>query len=159
MAKRKSALNQILLALLPYSRQNLLLSFNPNKFFNELEKSTGYSKRTLRKAYTRGQQRGLILGKSKPRISSEGHKIIRPFIATKLGSQTVLMVIFDIPEQSYATRQKFREVLKSWEFVQIQKSVWASDMDYREQLLEVISELGVGRYVQIFEAFKLFPSR
>jgi len=69
------------------------------------------------------------------------------------------MVIFDIPEQSYATRQKLRETLKSWDFIQIQKSVWASDMDYRESLLEVISELGIGRHVQVFEAYKLFPIR
>jgi len=159
MAKPKSALTQILLALVPYSRQNILLSFSPNRFFNELEKSTGYSQRTLQKAYRRGQQRGLISGSAKPKVSPAGFKVIRPYTAVKLGDQTVLMVIFDIPEQSYATRQKLRETLKSWDFIQIQKSVWASDMDYRESLLEVISELGIGRHVQVFEAYKLFPIR
>lgn len=68
------------------------------------------------------------------------------------------MVIFDIPESSAAIRQRLRDLLKELEFKQIQKSVWSTEFDHRETLVEAIAELKAGKYVQIYEAAKLFPS-
>ena len=50
-------------------------------------------------------------------------------------------------------------MLKEWNFRQVQKSVWESDMDYEEPLIDVIAELKLGRYVEIFEGARIFPSK
>ncbi len=154
---KKSALKQILLALLPYSRQNLMLSFSPNRFFNELEQQTGYNRRSLKQAYDRGQDRGLISPGSS-QLTTKGYKEIQPFIATRLKNQAKIMVVFDIPEQNAIGRRRLRAVLKSWQFNQVQKSVWATDMDYREALVGIIAELKLSGYVEIYECARLFPS-
>lgn len=157
MAKKRSALTHILLALIPYSRQNLLLSFSPNRFFNELERNSGYSQPALKVAYKRAQQRGLIEKSKVPKLSPKGFKEIKPFTASYLESGAQLMVIFDIPENRAADRQRFRAFLKSWQFKQVQKSVWTTELDHRESLVDAITELKLGRFVEIYECAKLYP--
>lgn len=159
MAKKKNALTFVLLALIPYSRQNLLLSFSPNRFFNELERESGYNQAALKVAYRRGQQRGLIKKSVTPQLTSRGLFAIQPFVATQLQNNAALMVIFDIPENRAADRQRFREMLKKWQFAQVQKSVWVTDLDYRESLISVITDLKIGRYVEIYESARLFPDK
>lgn len=153
--RNKSPLIFVLMALVPYSRQNLMLSFKPNQFFNELEKASGYKRAALERAYSRGQQRGMISIRS-PRATSKGLREVKPFTATKLHSGK-LMVIFDIPEDRASTRQNFRRLLRSWDFKQVQKSVWMTDKDYAQDLIDIIAELKLGQYVQIYESAKVFP--
>lgn len=154
---RRSALTHILLALIPYSRRNLLLSFKPHQFFNELERSTGYSQAALRVAYNRGKQRGLIKKSNNSGLTVDGIKKIQPFTATHLKNNARLMVIFDIPEDRAADRQKFRSFLKNLDFKQVQKSVWATEMDHRETLIDTITDLRLGRFVEFYECARLFP--
>ncbi|PJE65287.1 hypothetical protein COU91_02475 [Candidatus Saccharibacteria bacterium CG10_big_fil_rev_8_21_14_0_10_47_8] len=159
MTKKHSALTQVLLALIPYSRQNLLLSFSPNKFFNELEKTSGCRTETLKAAYKRGEHRGLIDKKAKaPKLTKLGFRKVLPFVATRLSGQVTLMVIFDVPEKHSGKRQQLRRLLKDWEFRQVQKSVWSTNLDYRQELVEVISELELGGFVEIYESARLFPT-
>lgn len=151
---KHSALKFVLLGLVPYSRQNLMLSFKPSNFFSELEKQTKYSERTLKQAYTRAQKRGLI-DSLQPKLTSAGYRQIQPFIAKRLKNEAQLMVIFDVPEVEAALRRKFRWILRGWGFQQVQKSVWISDMDYRAALKNVISDLGIYGYAEIYECSKL----
>lgn len=155
--RQNSALKTILLALIPYSRQNMLLSFSPNRFFNELERQSNYSQRTLKQAYARGQRAGLIQ-KDSGRLTNLGQREIRPFMATRLKGNARLMVIFDIPETDARARQHLRLTIKAWGFMQVQKSVWISDMDYREALINIIVDLELAGCVEIYEAVRLFPS-
>lgn len=67
------------------------------------------------------------------------------------------MVIFDVPEEELALRQRLRLQLKKWDFIQVQKSVWATDMDYKDHLIMFIDELGLRDCVEIYESAKLFP--
>ena len=67
------------------------------------------------------------------------------------------MVIFDIPEDEVGLRQRLRAQLKEWQFDQIQKSVWATDMDYRDALVGLITELSAEEYVEIYEGARLYP--
>ncbi|MEX1995558.1 MAG: CRISPR-associated endonuclease Cas2, partial [Candidatus Saccharimonadales bacterium] len=135
------------------------LSFKPNQFFNELERTSGYSQSTLKHAYWRGRQKGFIDDSGRiPNLTASGEGEIRPFVAKHLGNKARLMVIFDVPEEKAATRQQFRVLLKAWGFEQIQKSVWASDLDYRELLAEAISELRIARYVEVYECMRLIPT-
>lgn len=155
--RQSSALKFILMALVPYSRQNLLLSFSPNRFFNELERETGYSRKTIEQAYRRGQNRGLISHES-PSLTSVGMRAVQPFVATQLGNNASLLVIFDIPEENSIGRRQFRRILKIWGFEQVQKSVWKSELDYLQALRELIDELGLANQVEVHESVRLFPS-
>lgn len=156
-SRKKSALKFILLALIPYSRQNLLLSFSPNRFFNELEKQTGYSQKVLKESYKRGQTKGFIDTK-KPELTRKGYHQIQPFVATKLKHGGRLMVIFDVPEETAAARRRLRDLLKTWRFDQVQKSVWVTDFDYHEALIDAVGDLELGGCVEIYESARLFPS-
>jgi DNA-binding transcriptional regulator PaaX len=140
----------------------MLLTFKPNQFFNELEKISRHKEATLRAAYRRAQQQGLIEHKIQQdnnvaRLTDKGRRKIVRFTAEQLSSGAILMVIFDIPEDEGAARRKFRQVLKDWQFQQVQKSVWTTDKDYREDLVELIRELELDSYVQLYESARHFP--
>jgi len=144
--------------MVPYSKENLMLGFKPSKFFNELEKVSGHKQSTLKNAYWRGQRQGFIdsFGQQ-PKLTAKGMDEIKPFLAKHLDSHARLMVIFDVPEEKRVARHRLRMLLKSWGFEQIQKSVWATDMDYRELLVEEVGELGLEGCVEIYESLRLFP--
>ncbi|MGB4967425.1 MAG: hypothetical protein WBO35_04455 [Candidatus Saccharimonadales bacterium] len=57
---RHPALVYVLRGLFPPTRENLLLSFKPGLFFAELEKVSGYKKRTLQQTFYRARKQGLI---------------------------------------------------------------------------------------------------
>lgn len=103
----KSITKELLLALIPYTKQNILLSFRPNQFFNELEETTGYPKPSLKSAYYRAIKEKLIISRGNNlKISLKGRQIIQPFVAEKLSNDAKLMVIFDIPEEYAGRRQR-----------------------------------------------------
>lgn len=152
----KSITKELLLALIPYTKQNILLSFRPNQFFNELEETTRYPKPNLRSAYYRAIKEKLIINEGNDlKISLKGRQIIQPFIAEKLSNNAKLMVIFDIPEEYAGRRQRLRNLLKQLGFKQIQLSVWMSDKDHCSLLFESIVELELPQWVQLYEASKI----
>ncbi len=153
----KSALIHILLGLVPYTRQNMQLTFHPHRFFNELERLSGYSEKTLRVSLYRAERRGLVTRSTTGQmgLSLEARQAIQPFIAQKLRGGGKLMVIFDVPEEMAAARRRLRQTLQQFQFRQIQRSVWMSDMDSREVLRETIDNLCLQPYVQLYEAARL----
>ena len=159
-ARRKmSATTFILLALVPYTKQNLLLSFSPNRFFNELDKrTTPYSRKILREAYLRVQKSKLInITSNRLEFTAAGNRKVQPYIAKTLAKNVYVLVIFDIPERNTAARRRFRILLKELEFIQVQKSVWASRYDYVSMIEEMLDELKIHQYVQVFEAAHILP--
>lgn len=156
--RERSSLVYVLVALIPYSKPNLLLSYKPGLFFRELEKVSHYKRSTLQKAYYRGINSGLISNQDNgPRLTALGKRKVAPFVASKLGSNASLMVIFDIPEKRAADRRILRALLRQWNFKQVQKSVWVSGYDFREPLIEAITQLKLAEHVQIHENALLFP--
>jgi DNA-binding transcriptional regulator PaaX len=154
--REKSALTQILLALVPYTKQNLLLTFKPNLFFNELEKTSNKSASTLRVAFSRAKENKLFtIDNDRVSLSLKGRQIVQPLIAKKLVGGGQLMVIFDIPEDSADLRRKLRLLLIQLQFKQVQQSVWMSDMDYRTILADSIKDLGLQDWVQLYEAARV----
>lgn len=142
----------VLKGLMPYSRENVLLSFRPKQFFDELEASSKYNRNTLRSAYWRAQQSGLIKSGSSPRLTNKGEQTIKPYLAERLEGEVRLLVVFDIPESYSNVRRQFRTKLKEWQFQQIQKSVWSTNKDYRAPLRDLISELNIGNFVNFYES-------
>ena len=68
------------------------------------------------------------------------------------------IVIFDIPEQKRLIRDLFRRNLKKWGFKHLQKSVWISKKNVTEKLFSYIKDLGVEKWVWVFESDKYGPS-
>lgn len=156
--RERSALVYVLVALIPYSKPNLLLTYKPSLFFRKLEKKSPYKSSVLRNAYYRGVDSGLISqGSDIPRLTDLGKRKIAPFVASRLGNNASLMVIFDIPEARAADRRVLRTILKQWQFRQVQKSVWVSSYDFREPLIEAITQLRLAEHVQIHENSRIFP--
>ena len=150
----------VLLALVPYSRQNMKIMFAPNQFFYDLSKSTNKTQGTLRSAYLRGKNNGLIIQDQKSkqiRLTKQGLNTIEPFVAKKLKGHARLMIIFDIPEYQAGVRRQLRSILKAWQFKQIQKSVWVTNYDYVDSLKLAIKELNLSEFVQLYECAKVFP--
>jgi DNA-binding transcriptional regulator PaaX len=143
---------QILLALVPYTKQNLALTFHTATFFNNLEKSSGYSKKTLRVAYQRAKKSSLIIHDGdEVQLSLHARRIVQPFVAQKLGDNAQLMVIFDIPESSAHVRRSLRTLLVELKFQQVQRSVWLTDMDHVQLVRETIHDLDAGDWVKLYE--------
>lgn len=141
--------------MLPFTEPNYKLAFKPHLFFNDLENLTEHSTNNLRTAYGRAIDRGWIkLIDNKVQLSLEARQSIQPFIARKLKGAK-LMVIFDIPEESAYIRQKFRGVLKHFEFQQIQQSVWMTDRDHKEIIIETIDSFGLNSYVELYESIRI----
>jgi len=158
MVKRnqKSAITQILLALVPYTKQNLLLSFSPHRFFNELEKTSSYSAPSLRTAFSRGKKDGVFaINKDRVSLSLKARQVVQPYIAQQLSGGGQLMVIFDIPEDFSDRRRKLRLLLRQFGFKQIQQSVWMSNQDSREVLFDSILDLDIADWVQLYEAVRI----
>ncbi|HPF30926.1 MAG TPA: CRISPR-associated endonuclease Cas2 [Candidatus Saccharibacteria bacterium] len=155
--RKKSALTYVLLALIPYTKNNSYSYFKPNIFFNELEKDSGYSISTLRVSFSRAKDhRLIIIDGNNLSISLKGRQIIQPFIANQLESDGQLMVIFDIPEDSAELRRKFRLLLRQLGFSQIQQSVWMSIQDHQQILIDSINDLGLQGWVQLYKSNRIY---
>ena len=147
----------MLKALLPYSRENLTLSFSPGRFFYELERKSSYSNATIKGAYYRARKQSLISDEVLPRLTAKGKQKLQPFIATKLQENARLMVVFDIPEEKAELRRQFRTLLRELKFEQAQLSVWITDFDHKDILLEAVEDMQLDGYIQIYESARLFP--
>lgn len=150
--KYKSTTHYLLAALIPYSEANLKLVFVPRAFFADLAKLDNIKQATLRSAYGRAIQQGLIEidDHGVPRLTSKGQRKVRPYRSRKL-KDAKLMVIFDIPEVDRWKRRQLRALLRELSFKQEQKSVWTTVLDHREYLKSEVAELGLEKSVRIFE--------
>lgn len=156
--RQKTVLEHVLLGLVPYTRENFALTFKPHVFFGELERISGHDKKSLKAAYYRARSRGYLAEDGNVvRLTRDGERAILPFQATKLGGGARLLVMFDIPQRAAVHRQILRRFLKKQGFAMVQQSVWMSDMDYRQALIELVRELELVDYVEIHESVKLYP--
>ena len=148
--KRPSVIKEVLRALIPYSKTNLMLSTNPNKFFNYLEQTTGASRQTLHTTLSRAKKDKLLAKDNSNRWSLNWRGRMRANISppNKLNG-TQLLVLFDIPETQKRKRDQLRKYLKSQGFKQLQLSVWTTEYDVRDEIEEVLSGIGVTDYVKI----------
>lgn len=151
---KQSAIVFILKALVPYSEQNLQLAFNPSEFFNDLERTSSISRRTLIQTYARAKKNNLIDGERTPSLTLKGRQHVQPYVAKSLdGSQ--LMVIFDIPESHGEQRRQLRTLLQYLGFSQVQRSVWMSPNDHAELVSDTIVDLSLGDWVQVYEVSRI----
>lgn len=79
-------------------------------------------------------------------------KIMKKISENKKWDGKWRIVIFDIPEKHRKLRDVLRGKLREWEFVPVQKSVWASKKDGARQIREFTVEIGLSDWVKIFVA-------
>lgn len=145
--------------LLPLSRENLLLTYKPGRFFYELSKISGHREQTLRTAFSRAKRSGLIEidEETLPRLTAKGRLKAAPFASDKLTHKGKLLVIFDIPVSRGSTRRIFRQLLKNLGFKQVQQSVWVTEFDRRDIIIEAIAAYRLDGLVEFYEAARLHP--
>ncbi len=162
MSTNKSTLVYVLKSLVPYTDENLKLTYHPNAFFNELERMSErkmgrhISTATIRTTYYRAKNQSLIfVGDSgKPSLSHLGKRKIEVFKPNRL-PKSKLLVTFDIPETERQKRRILRQTLRELKFTQVQQSVWVSNYDGREMLIKDIEYLDIKNNVNLYEAFKI----
>lgn len=155
MMKHDTPLLYVLTALVPYTKQNLLLTFKPSAFFNELERLSPHSSRALRNSYNSAVRQQLISPGNVPHLTLRGRSRLQPFVAKQLGDDARLMITFDIPESQRKSRDAFRRLLRYFECAQVQKSVWITDKDCSELIKENAAELGISDMVDLYEVLPL----
>ncbi|MBI2596575.1 winged helix DNA-binding protein [Candidatus Daviesbacteria bacterium] len=121
-------------------------------------------KSALSKAIARLKEKGLIetdkkdIGQVVLKLTDEGKTVI---LLTGDGTASWdgkwRIVIFDIPEQKRLIRDLFRRNLKKWGFKHFQKSVWISKKNVTDKLFNYIRDLGVEKWVWVFESEKYGP--
>lgn len=154
MARLSEPTKFVLEAFIPYTKANLLLSFKPSMFFDELEKKSGRHKRSLQSAYYRAIDRGLIEidHQGIPRLTDKGHRKTKVYRPQRLKFGAHLIVIFDIPEEERYKRRRLRMLLRELSFRRVQQSVWETKYDHREYLRAEIAEMHLQEYVRVYEA-------
>lgn len=65
------------------------------------------------------------------------------------------LVIFDVPESERKTRDFFRSFLKEADFIQLQQSVWLTQKDIEEYLVELIRVAGAEKWIYVVTATKI----
>lgn len=157
--RKDSATHHVLKGLIPYTDSNLKLAYKPNLFFNELDKKLSKGKKStpklnnIKNAFKRSVNRGLITidETGVPRLTKKGRRALAPFEA-KIIKNAQLMVIFDIPEVKRWQRDKFRIVLKEFQFKQIQRSVWLTKLDCAYYIKLEIENLQLENDIKLYES-------
>ena len=145
----------ILKALIPYSQQNLKLSFHPTQFFDDLERASNFSRTTLQQSYARLKKKDYVTNDNNPTLTTKGSRYVQPFVAKQLEGGGQLMVIFDIPEDFGDRRRQLRNLLRQLGFTQTQRSVWITSYDHVQIIRDAIKELNIGDWVELYEVSKV----
>lgn len=82
------------------------------------------------------------------------HQPPAPSTYMRTASQTLTIVVFDIPERDRKKRDWIRATLKHLGFTQLQKSVWIGKVTLPETLLHDLKRFQLLRCVEIFAATK-----
>lgn len=153
--KYKSTTHYILSGLVPYTEANFQLAFHPHAFFNELERIGKYKSNAaaLRTSYYRAVKQGLIsIEDTSPMLTDKGKQKLARSEPSILSGQARLIVVFDIPESERHLRSRLRATLREFHFHPIQQSVWESEYDVKQYVLEAIRAEGIERYVKLYES-------
>lgn len=149
--KQHSTFHVLLRALMPYTKENLMLSFKPSQFFSELEKTTGSSRKSLQTAMSRAVKEGLVVRDGGvPVLTKSGEaraKLIPSGDPMKDGNY--FLVVYDIPNEFDYARRRFALELRALGFKQYQKSFWVSQKNYTDAIVDIMTDLKIGRFVTL----------
>lgn len=159
--KKRNVQKTILKAFIPFTEENILLAYSPNRYFNRLEymdrlvEMTQANRETVRVTISRAKRAGLLSVGSDGAPSTTWRGKIKAKVRPISKTQRSLIIIFDIPEARKKDRNQLRAYLQSNYCQMVQKSVWQTKYDIYDELLEVIEDIGIVRFVNVFMADKL----
>lgn len=167
MKIRKGGLSYILLTLLEGAVDGTVLlsdfAGNPGNY-SILGRDYPLKRSALSKAIARLKKRGLITREREDddkvilKLTNEGKTAMFLMVEDdKQWDGKWRVVVWDIPEQKRIIRNLFRRNLKKWGFKNLQKSVWVSKKDVYEKLTAYVKDLGIEKWVWIFESDKYSP--
>jgi len=152
----RTLLEEILLALIPYTKENITFTFNRSKFFYQLEKRRKINRRSVSSIISRAKGTGYLQevekkGEKFLSITAKGKiKILKYLVKDKKmawdGQWRVLF--FDIPEKYRKKRDILRTKLRELDFKKYQLSVWISPYDFTDEIQLLIDRLEIFPYVQ-----------
>jgi hypothetical protein len=156
--KARSKFEILLRALVPFTEENLTLTYKPAKFFANLEKATGSSRHSLESMVSRGVKQGYIKRDGGiPILTAEGKRRIQTIKnGEEMRDGNYFVVLYDIPEFLDGSRRRLAHELRVREFKQYQKSFWISEVNYSEEIIDIIAELNLGKYVTLGTFAKTF---
>ena len=168
MGIKKGSLSETLLKALEKTLDGYVrledFMYNPGYYAYREGLKYPLRKSALSKAIVRLRKRGLI-----ETDKTEANRLILKL--TDEGRTAILLneenignwdgkwriVVFDIPEQKRLIRNLLRRNLKKWGFKHLQKSVWISKKNITEKLFSYIKDLGIEKWVWVFESEKYGP--
>src|SRR3989344_1786732 len=76
--------------------------------------------------------------------------VIKKLLADKTPDGKKRLVIFDIPEKHRRLRRTLRVLLKEWQFIPLQKSVWVGTKAVEKELIKFVKDVGLSQWVKVF---------
>ena len=90
-----------------------------------------------------------------PQLTKAGLQQLRRYEPRKLKGAASVLVVFDIPEEERRLRSRLRALLRELRFTQIQQSVWRSEYDVVDYLVEGLRQDGLSEYVEVHESIRI----
>lgn len=154
--RNRTILQEVLLGLIPYTKQNSNLTLHPARFFADLEKTSGKKQKSIEAAYYRARSGGFVsVENGYPRLTQKATREIEGLSPSRLIGNVNLLVVFDIPEELRIRRNQFRTILKKNHFEQVQKSVWISQYDQEVFVRSKVMRLRIEKYVKFYQCASL----
>lgn len=159
MKIRKGSLSYwVLTALEKAAEKGVVEMFSYSAQIRELRRSAGLTSTLNQAALARTLSRLKNNGLIEYQKNQEGTAYLK---LTAVGSDLVVLnekwdgkyrvVIWDIPERNKRIRNLLRRRLKEWGFTSVQRSVWISKKNVTRQFRKLIEELGIEKWVVVFE--------
>lgn len=160
MEKGKSLLEYLLLSMIPYSKQNIDLMTNRHELLKIALDEYGAKENSFYVTMNRAKKNGYleeveIKGQKNLHLTMKGRiKILKSQFKNKKEKwdEKWRIIIFDIPEQQRKSRDFLRSVLRDLGFKKYQLSVWVCPYDRTKELMEIINEFKLQKYIQYFIA-------
>jgi hypothetical protein len=89
---------------------------------------------------------------AKGRQAALRHRILE---IKKINKDKFCVVVFDIPESERKIRDFFRNFLKEAGFIRLQQSVWVSNKDTAEYIIDLVRSASAEKWVSVIEAGKI----
>ncbi|OGD94381.1 hypothetical protein A2697_00175 [Candidatus Curtissbacteria bacterium RIFCSPHIGHO2_01_FULL_41_44] len=129
---------------------------NPRKFvWTGYRTNLNYS--TLYKSIRQLRLKGYIETEKSGRqiflkLTDKGRQeiIVKKLLEEKIWDGKKRLVIFDIPEKHRILRRTLRVMLKEWQFIPLQKSVWIGNKSVEKELTKFLNGVGFSHWVKVF---------
>jgi DNA-binding transcriptional regulator PaaX len=129
--------------------------------FNHISKKTLSQNiyRLSQKGYIEKNSSGYVLTNSGKKYITKQHTKLKRFEKSKsIPKEKTLLVFFDIPESKKTYRTWFRDHLKSFDFIMVQKSVWVGPNPLPNEFSDYIKEINLSDCIQTFQLAKPYIS-